>query len=49
MTLYEFDTAFEELMDKAKNELSPNAFEKFLDDISMILPDYEGGVDNETD
>ena len=41
MTLYDFDTEFEQLMDRALNELSPKAFNKFLDDISMILADYE--------
>lgn len=41
MTLYDFDNQFEELMDKAVNELSPKTFKKFLDDISMILSDYE--------
>lgn len=45
MTLYEFDTEFEELMDKALNELSPKQFEKFLDDISMIISDYEDEED----
>ena len=48
MTLYEADTAFEELMDKALNELSPKAFAKFLDDIAMILADYEEGADDES-
>lgn len=41
MTLYDFDNQFTELMDRAVNELSPKLFEKFLDDISMILVDYE--------
>ena len=41
MSLYEFDTRFEELLDEALNELSPKQFEKFLDDISMILSDYD--------
>jgi len=40
-TLYDFDTEFEELMDRALEELSPKAFNKFLDDISMMLADYE--------
>ena len=44
MTLYEADTAFEELMDKALIELSPKAFAKLLDDIAMILADYEDGI-----
>lgn len=40
-TLYDFDSEFEELMDRALNELSPKLFAKFLDDITMILADYE--------
>ena len=40
-TLYEFESAFEELMDSAQNELSPEQFEKFRDSVSMILSDYE--------
>ena len=40
-TLYDFDTEFEQLMDRALNELSPKAFDNFLDDISMMLADYE--------
>ena len=40
-TLYEFETAFEELMDDALNKLSPEQFEKFKDSVSMILEDYE--------
>lgn len=41
MTLYEFDNQFTEMMDKAVNELSPKLFAKFLDDITLILADYE--------
>lgn len=41
MTLYEFDNEFENLMDKAVNDLSPKQFKQFMDDISMILADYE--------
>jgi hypothetical protein len=41
MTRYDFDIKFEQLMDRAKEELSPKAFNKFLDDISMMLADYE--------
>lgn len=41
MTLYDFDNQFTELMDKAVNELSPKLFAKFLDDITLILADYE--------
>ena len=40
-TLYDFETAFTELMDTALNELSPEQFEKFKDSVSMILSDYE--------
>lgn len=40
-TLYDFDYEFEELMDQAVNDLSPKQFAKFLDDISMMLSDYE--------
>ena len=47
MTLYEFDTEFEELIDKAVNELSPKQFAKFLDDISMILSDYDDKAEGE--
>lgn len=41
MTLYEFENAFEELMDRALNDLTPKRFAKFLDDISMMVVDYE--------
>lgn len=41
--LYEFDSEFEELMDQAVNDLSPKQFAKFLDDISMMLADYDDG------
>ena len=41
-TLYDFTSAFEELMDEALNELSPAQFDKFKDSVSMILDDYEG-------
>ena len=40
-TLYDFDSEFEELRDRALNDLSSKQFAKFLDDISMILSDYE--------
>lgn len=40
-TLYDFDSAFENLMDEALNNLSPESFRKFKDDITMILADYE--------
>lgn len=47
MTLYEADTAFEELIDKAKKELPPSHFTKFLDDVDMIMTDYEETSDDE--
>lgn len=40
-TVYDFERAFEEMMDEALNKLSPEAFEKLKDSISMILSDYE--------
>lgn len=40
-TLYEFETAFQELMDTALNTLSPEQFEKLKDSVLMILEDYE--------
>lgn len=47
MTLYEFDNAFEELMDRALNDLSQKQFAKFLDDISMMVADYEDKAEGE--
>ena len=44
-TLYDFTNAFEELMDEALNDLSPESFERFKDSVSMILDDYEGSDD----
>ena len=46
-TLYDFDNEFEELMDQAVNYLSPKQFATFLDDISMMLADYEDEKDGE--
>lgn len=40
-TLYDFDRAFENLMDDALNNLSPESFRMFKDNITMILADYE--------
>lgn len=40
-TLYEFETAFSELMDTALSTLSPEQFDRFKDSVSMILEDYE--------
>lgn len=47
MTLYEFENAFKEFMDRALYDLSPKQFSKFLDDISMILTDYEDKAEGE--
>ena len=47
MNVYDADLAFEELMDRAVNELSPKQFAQFVDDIYMILPDYEDRVEDE--
>lgn len=41
MTRYEYGYEFQELLDKALNELSPEVFDALLDDIGMILCDYE--------
>jgi hypothetical protein len=46
-TLYDFDSEFEELKDQAVSDLSPKQFAKFLDDISMMLTDYEDGEEGE--
>lgn len=37
MTVYEAETAFEELLDKAKDEMSAEDFEQFLDHIDIML------------
>lgn len=39
--LYDYISEFEELMDSACSALSPDAFEKFKDNIQKILCDYE--------
>lgn len=41
MTKYEYENEIQELLDKALNELKPKVFEALLDDISMIISDYE--------
>ena len=41
MTRYEYGYEFQELLDKALNELSQEVFDALLDDISMIICDYE--------
>ena len=45
--MYEFDLELEELMDNALSELSHKTFIKFLDDISMIISDYEDKAETE--
>ena len=40
-TLYDFENAFQQMMDNALNVLSPEQFEKLKDSVSMILEDYE--------
>lgn len=46
-TLYDFDNEFEELMDQAVNDLPPKQFTEFLNEISMMLADYEDGQEGE--
>ena len=46
-TLYDFGNEFEELIDQAVNDLSPKQFTRLLDDISMMLADYEDEKDGE--
>lgn len=41
MTSYEYAEKISELLDDALNKLSPEAFERLLDSVSMILSDYE--------
>lgn len=41
MMLYEMTNTFEDLMDEALDKLTPRQFEKFLDNISMIVVNYE--------
>lgn len=40
-TSYEYITKIEEILDDALNQLSPKVFEILLDNISMLLADYE--------
>ncbi len=40
-TVYDFETAISELMDKALNKLSPNEFEVLKDRVSVILTEYD--------
>ena len=41
MTVYGFVDMIQELLDQALNELEPDAFEKLLDSVSVMLQDYE--------
>ena len=40
-TVYEFEFAISELLDKALNELSPKEFESLKNKVSVILAEYE--------
>lgn len=40
-TVYDFETAISELMDKALNELSPKEFEALKDKVSTIIAEYD--------
>lgn len=40
-TRYDYEMDFEKLMDEALNNLSPESFRRFIDDITMILSDLE--------
>ena len=40
-TRYELETALQDLIDKALNELSPEEFNMFIDTASEIIADYE--------
>lgn len=40
-TLYDFENAFQDMMDKASKVLSPEHFEQLKDTISMILANEE--------
>lgn len=44
-TRYDYEMDFEKIMDDALNNLSPESFRKFIDDITMILSDYEDNED----
>lgn len=41
MNIYDFDTEFEELMDRALNELPPSLFDMFLDHVDQIVAEYQ--------
>ena len=40
-TKYDYECDFEDLLDSALNDLSPNGFAGLLDSISMMIADYE--------
>lgn len=40
-SVYDYERDVEELLDDALNNLKPEYFQKLLDDISMIISDYE--------
>ena len=41
MTSYEYADKISEILDDALNKLSPEAFNMLLDNVSMLLEDYE--------
>ena len=41
MTSYEYADKISEILDDALNKLSPEAFKRLLDNVSMLLEDYE--------
>ena len=51
MALYECKlvTSFEELMEDAATTLSSKEFKQFLDDISVVLADYEEKMNGNVD
>ena len=44
-TRHDYECEFENLMDSALSELSPEAFRGFIDSVTMILSDYEDNED----
>lgn len=41
MNSYEYADKISEILDDALNKLSPEAFKRLLDNVSMLLEDYE--------
>ncbi len=41
MTSYEYVNKISEILDDALNKLSPEAFNMLLDNVSILLEDYE--------